>query len=243
MTSFLEAGSESLKDFWTYIIALMKTKWINSVALADSLQVPVTTLKSWIQRNSFPNWTVEEICTILGITPETLQIQRFHYKIARPYRSTIEPNINHNTLSTSSLWLELSSLIGRLAWWVWSNCIRLLWGTGTGKSSLIQRWWAFATLSYNPNDSSEPLEQFAEWFSRTVRQPLQIKTYSALTMTVLNRLWNLNWIVFDGIYLWSHRWNSMTCHTLYRYSWTISDMRSYRATCTLKKLPYSDTTI
>ncbi len=211
VTSRVNVPTLAKPHLWDYIAEFIQRKGVSWVRLAEELGMPVTTLKSWLQRNAYPAWAVEKIFGHLGIPipwGTSFLIQTFEFKIARTYAKPWDDTgtINdtqaiplENAVYPSESSVELKRIISTIREWSQSYSIVLEWAEGTGKTWVISSLVGLPRLSYKPEDPSQPLLQLVTGLSEAIVQPIQIRTYQGLTNALLSNIGQFPWVIFDGI--------------------------------------------
>jgi hypothetical protein len=73
-----------------FLSTLMRERNESSVGVATELGVPVTTLKSWLQRNSYPMEALKSLASRYRLPAELVDLQqRFEFKLSRNPRSMV----------------------------------------------------------------------------------------------------------------------------------------------------------
>ncbi len=186
-----QPDKQLLSDFLT---ENMKKRWITSVQLAAKVGVPVTTLKSWFQRNSFPLDVIERLVEGAGVRINNIDDLRntTTFKIARqtspysPWDQAIES-------VDESLIYELSR---------YPTKTRIIWAAMIGKTL----WYAGlgGWVIHVPFSTEEPMAQTVarvlaslDRNNQTIVRANTLSIFNALKRMTSTKTWEL--VVFDGM--------------------------------------------
>lgn len=165
-------------------------------SLAQKIQVPVTTLKSWFQRNSFSRDKVLQLTRVLGINRDNIDdlLRMASFNVAKPRRS-------------SRSWIKWRKIIDEveviLVNWVSPNSLSewranaIIGWSHTWKSQVIRSDKNLLVFEIDP--AQDLITQIAKKISDTILLPLNIRTIPVLLSELIRHSWTFSWYWFDGV--------------------------------------------